>query len=861
MLIFFQQICDALAGRFKERDANVKVAVFRTTIHLLQLCVVTRGAILDPFSFRTRVEFPAHTSFRSILAERTKIILLRARNELNKDRCTNEIKKVVFELYSYIIVVLGGSPEFLSVLMPQVFEMTQAEDVQLKAHALSFLKILVLYHCDDDLAPFLQRIAVVVVEMIQVKFVKIKSEALHLCVHVTRDSDQMTPLSEDTRRDLFKTVLQELQTKDTDQEVKEAALIAMGSLVVAFGSQSGDVVSALSVIVERLKNELTRPWALRTLSRIAQSDQSSCLNPIAAATIELCVGFLKQDSTALRQETIISLSSLLSSDVVKIVDDDLLAKLLGSVEKVINDSNLHLSHLVLDLVSIVLSAKPLLSKMVIAKLTNPVIKFIKSPLLQGIVLQSVVNLFSHLISGEESDAFKTFEQLRDILMNQPEFLPIANCIVIASCVAVMIARLTTQQQDSVVDGFVQKISANDQDTRSQHLCLLVLGEVGRETALSRGRLDKVLGAFQSENERVRQAASFAFGNIVVGNLSKFLPLALELIQNERSKKEHLFLSSLKEIITRSYTNNNNKSVLENHIPQITKILFEHAKSDDDGVREAVAECLGGIAQDDRQGVLTKMKEGVSSSSPSIRSTCVHALRFAFPKRYDEEKDTRDTAPLRAVFPAFVPLLSDDDLMVRKQALLTVNVVAHGCVEVLEDNGLLHSTVLPLLYQATKPDKSLVRVVDFGPFKQTFDDGLALRKAAYQSLETLLTQKHTTLDVTEYIRHLQNGLVDHDDVQISTYVSLTKLAQIQPQALLETLDELPPKIMTGVKGQLKRAKGSEPEKPKEVLRTAVRCMSTIIELDGVNECTKFTDFYARVLKTALLAQMLKEIEAE
>lgn len=49
-----------------------------------------------------------------------------------------------------------------------------------------------------------------------------------------------------------------------------------------------------------------------------------------------------------------------------------------------------------------------------------------------------------------------------------------------------------------------------------------------------------------------------------------------------------------------------------------------------------------------------------------------------------------------------------------------------------------------------------------------------------------------------------------------------------------------------------------EKAKDVLRSAVRSLSTINNVHNVEQCAKFTEFYMRVLKTALLAQMLKEM---
>jgi hypothetical protein len=48
----------------------------------------------------------------------------------------------------------------------------------------------------------------------------------------------------------------------------------------------------------------------------------------------------------------------------------------------------------------------------------------------------------------------------------------------------------------------------------------------------------------------------------------------------------------------------------------------------------------------------------------------------------------------------------------------------------------------------------VRVVDLGPFKHTVDDGLELRKSAFECLDTLLDSYLDCLDAAEFLKHLQ-----------------------------------------------------------------------------------------------------------
>ena len=80
------------------------------------------------------------------------------------------------------------------------------------------------------------------------------------------------------------------------------------------------------------------------------------------------------------------------------------------------------------------------------------------------------------------------------------------------------------------------------------MALLCLGEIGRRKDLSNhARLENiVIESFQSPFEEIKSAASYALGNIAVGNLSKYLPFIFDQIGNQQNKR-YLLLNSLKEV--------------------------------------------------------------------------------------------------------------------------------------------------------------------------------------------------------------------------------------------------------------------------------------------------------------------------
>lgn len=53
----------------------------------------------------------------------------------------------------------------------------------------------------------------------------------------------------------------------------------------------------------------------------------------------------------------------------------------------------------------------------------------------------------------------------------------------------------------------------------------------------------------------------------------------------------------------------------------------------------------------------------------------------------------------------------------------------------------------------------------GPFKHTVDDGLDLRKAAFECMYTLLESCLGSLDILDFLDHVEEGLKDHYDIRV------------------------------------------------------------------------------------------------
>merc|ERR1712070_64880 len=139
------------------------------------------------------------------------------------------------------------------------------------------------------------------------------------------------------------------------------------------------------------------------------------------------------------------------------------------------------------------------------------------------------------------------------------------------------------------------------------------------------------------------------------------------------------------------------------------------------------ECLGKLA-------LVKPEEIVPVIMDNVQTTIVTAVKFAVTGTSAQCDALLGPQPER-----FLAALKDDNLAVRRAALLTVNTMIRNKPAFVHDalGGDPSTSLLGVIYGETKVKPELVRKVQVGPFKHIIDDGLELRMAAFECLDTIL----------------------------------------------------------------------------------------------------------------------------
>ena len=165
-------------------------------------------------------------------------------------------------------------------------------------------------------------------------------------------------------------------------------------------------------------------------------------------------------------------------------------------------------------------------------------------------------------------------------------------------------------------------------------------------------------------------------------------------------------------------------------------------------------------------------------------------------------------------------------------------------------------------------KELIREVEMGPFKHTVDDGLDLRKAAFECMYTLLDSCLDRIDIFEFLNHVEDGLKDHYDIKMLTYLMLVRLSTLCPNALLQSMKKLigldrliDPLKNTCLQKVKSNAVKQEYEKNDELKRSALRALVALLNIPDAEKNGLMRDFVTNIRTTPELASMFELIQRD
>lgn len=849
----YKVVSPALISRFKEREENVKSDIFHAYVALLRQTRPATGVPLDPDAMEDDDGSPI-----SLLQQQVPLIVKAVHRQMKEKSI--KTRQDCFSLLKELVLVLPGAlTNHITALIPgiQYSLGDKNSSSNMKIDTLAFVHTLLITHQPEAFHAHMTVLAPPIISAVGDPFYKITAEALLVLqqlVQVIRPHGKacyynFAPLS----ADIYHCTLTRLRTADIDQEVKERAIACMGQILAHFGDTLfNELHVCLPIFLDRLHNEITRLTTVKALTCIAASPLRVDLKPIMEEAIPILGSFLRKNQRALKLCSLPLLDTLVRN-YSSALHFDLLDTVTTELPALLNETDLHIAQLTLNLLTTIAKLHPIALTRVSDDILPEILVLVKSPLLQGVALSSMLEFFQALVQADVPGL--GYRELLSMLV-----APVNQSVLhkqayhsLAKCAAAL--TITCQQEaQAVVEQFLKDVQNPQSD--AQHIfALLVIGEIGKHVDLSGITSLKhvILNSFSSHSEEVKSAASYTLGNIAVGNLPEYLPFVLKEIEAQ-PKRQYLLLHSLKEIIACQSASPSGVSHLQSFVPSIWMLLYRHCECTEEGTRNVVAECLGKLTLIDPARLLPTLQESLKSPSALMRTTTVTAVKFTI----SDQPQPIDVM-LKQCMENFLIALEDPDLNVRRVALVAFNSAAHNKPMLIRD---LLDSVLPHLYTETKIKKELIREVEMGPFKHTVDDGLDLRKAAFECMYTLLDSCLDRLDVFEFLNHVENGLRDHYDIKMLTYLMTARLAQLCPTAVLQRLERLvePLKSTCTMKVKANSVK-QEYEKQDELKRSALRAVAALLTIPDADKNPSLSEFVSQIKTTPELQPLFEIIQKD
>ncbi|KAM4741849.1 cullin-associated NEDD8-dissociated protein 2 [Anableps anableps] len=860
LLSFYSSICPALLARFKEREENVRADVFAAFSTLLRQTrggsshhsLITAGS--EPGT--SREEEPAIA-----LLKKQVPLIVKALHKQLKEKSLKSRQGCFCLLTELAYTVPGALDEHIPALIPGiVFSLTdKSTSSTMRIDALSFFHVILISHPPQAFQSHMQTLLPAVLTCIEDTFYKITSEALLVTqqlIKVMRPQGQTAASGgfdpKPFIKEVFSVTMKRLKATDIDQEVKERAISCMGHMVCHLGDHLGtELQGVLVIFLDRLKNEITRLTAVKTLTLISASPLKIDVTSILPEALSVLGSFLRKNQRALKLSTLACLTALVTHHAASI-KPAALEPVLNEIPSLVDESDMHVSQVSITLLTCMAKACPSSLAKISSSVLPGVFKLIHSPLLQGGALLAILDFLQALVVSKATNL--SYSQLLKSLMepfqsskSSADILHRQSYLSVARCVAAL-SSASPKETPGTVTNLIQQVKNSSSPESARVLSLLCLGEVGRNGSLggSKEVQGVILEAFSSTNEEIKTAASCALGGMAVGSLNEFLPFMLKEI-SAQPRRQYLLLHSLKEVISACPA-----SSLSPHVESIWALLFQHCESQEEGTRNLVAECLGKLTLVNPAQLLPRLKQQLKAGSPLARSTVVTAVKFTI-----VDHPAPIDSLLKDSIGDFLKTLQDSDINVRRVALVMFNSAAHNKPSLVQ--GLL-GTILPHLYKETQIRKDLIREVEMGPFKHTVDDGLDVRKAAFECMYTLLDSCLEGLDVLQFLDHVEEGLKDHYDIRMLTFLMLARLVSLCPAAVLQRLDRLvePLKATCTTKVKAGSVK-QEFEKQEELRRSAMRAVAALLAVPEVERSPSMAEFANQIRSNADMASIFQSVQ--
>ncbi|KAF1814932.1 cullin-associated NEDD8-dissociated protein-like protein [Eremomyces bilateralis CBS 781.70] len=671
----------------------------------------------------------------------------------------------------------------------------------LQATALLLLKVIAETHSGKALQPYSNQTLPAIESAVTDRNTKVAIQALRTLEQFVKallplDSASALVTSEQLDK-LYDVVFTQINATGVDTDVKRQALHCLG-MVLGHASATSAPLSpqkhsqGLVLLSDRLKNEVMRLSAVDAIEELAKLAASSEAFPpqwLDTVSLELGAQFRKA-SRALRASSLSALQALVSNPAIRTLygnNPAVVGQLSEALIPLLKPTDLHVLTLALHILARFVRVD---GETVVG--TKSFIPEFCSLLysqqhMVGPALSALLDLSKSIAEARVGDSL--FQTILQQVGTHGETLVVGK--VLANLIV-----FSGTNPDEGLRPFISELETSQADG-SRRLALVILGESGFLLgAKSPLKPSSFTPYFSVRGEKVPLTAAIAMGRAGAKHVSEFLPVILDGMKEGSS---YLALHSIREILSHPGT--------ESDILPYADTLWEKlttASAVEDN-RAVGAECIGRLAVLDSKTYLPQLQAFLENPVANIRGMVISALRFTFA----DSDETYDDTLRQMVIDMLITMLNEENLENRRLAFTTLTSAVKNKPDLVMQ---CLEQILPLVMRETKVNPKLIREVKMGPFTHKVDDGMEIRKSAYETLyELLYSSRVSTAGVTEnssgsntlpstqtslllkytsiLLPTLLDGLKDAHDIRLLCFLMLSKLLTLSPDTVHAHLNDL------------------------------------------------------------------------
>ncbi|EMC98376.1 hypothetical protein BAUCODRAFT_423103 [Baudoinia panamericana UAMH 10762] len=885
-LVVYDQVAPALISRFKEREESVRNEVIATLCFLVNKTGASLGTHLDttadhvlPPSRKRRRGLsdslgsdlqdhqatmngyaspatppPTDNATKGLATINPDII--KGAVKLLKSSTLPTKQVTILLLKDMVTAQKGGLSDHADQLIEPVLDTisglgSSASNVAgnaLRVEVLQLLRVIADYHSSKVIQAFLQKIIPALAKAARDRYAKVSGEAFATVEVFVKALTPPRSAASRTQNaqylgQLYQVITERITATDTDTDVRQKAVQALGLLI---GRASGAAGSSLlsqqdrfagqQLIADRLKNELTRLPCVRavdTIAVLAQSKKDFKPDFVPSVAVELS-GQLRKSSRSLRGASLSALRMLAVNQASRAcMDDDTITHIIQMLIPLLRTDDLHMLGPALVVLAAFAKDKPALvaNQSVISGICDIVTSSISGAALDALV--ACVEAIGLAGAGKD---------LMQALLN----VGVRGDIDVTGRVVGTLLVAGGSKVGVKLDDFVKELETQRDEAR-KCLALSVLGEAGLRLATeSPLKPQSFMPYFSNGSDKVKLAAAVALGRAGAGNVQAYLPSIMDALAQG---KQYFLLHSVKELLQHS----NAEDDIKPYAQTLWQNIINSGQAEDNKV--VGAECVGRLAIIDPAAYLPQLQTFLQNPNSAVRGMVISALRYVF----SDTDETYDGNLRSSIIPMLATMLADSHLEDQRLALTTFNSAIHNKPGLV----LPHlSDLLPYAMQATIIRPELVREVQMGPFKHKVDDGLDIRKSAYETLYALLDSpaSRQRLDMLSFYDRIVAGVTDEHEIKILCCLVLGKLLTITPAESARRMDTLAQHFRSVLAFKPKEnAVKQELEKLAEEQRAVVKVSVSFSKALGAEDSRAWKEYFDWVRKD--FNQSVKAAEEE